>query len=357
MIPKYNKGEWSEAYVLVKILADGELMQGNDILEPLNEAPYKVLSVIRSDKKGVSKQYKRDTGKITVCFPEGPDLSIGVDKLQENSQLILEEIKSSKGRSFPLSQDLWTFLNELSVTQIKAPSKDKTDIQVEIRDHFSGIQSLLGFSIKSQLGGASTLVNPSKTTNIQFQVKCDDSLYNQAKKIDKGKDTVKFLYENNAPIKFKKIKSPTFSNNLRLLDADLQQILGECLLAYYSSNGSSLVKTLANISSQNPCGFPDNHGVSFYSYKLKKYLTESALGMMPASCWHGKHDATGGYIVVKESGELLSYHLLRKNLFEDYLLENTKFDTPSTSRYDFGYIYKDQGLFYIDLNLQIRFKK
>ena len=37
-------------------------------------------------------------------------------------------------------------------------------------------------------------------------------------------------------------------------------------------------------------------------------------------------------------------------------MRNTQFDRPSASRHDYGYIYKENGHFYIDLNVQIRFK-
>ncbi|WP_197684895.1 HpaII family restriction endonuclease [Proteiniphilum saccharofermentans] len=39
------------------------------------------------------------------------------------------------------------------------------------------------------------------------------------------------------------------------------------------------------------------------------------------------------------------------------MLNNTKFETASTSRHDFGVIYKDGGEQYLKLNLQIRFIK
>ena len=66
---------------------------------------------------------------------------------------------------------------------------------------------------------------------------------------------------------------------------------------------------------------------------------------------------TGGYIIVREDGEVLCYHLFNRNEFENYLISNTKFETASTSRHDFGYIYEDNGRYFLKLNLQIRFTK
>ena len=82
-----------------------------------------------------------------------------------------------------------------------------------------------------------------------------------------------------------------------------------------------------------------------------------ALGLNPTKIWNGNDEANGGYIIVKEDGEILAYHLYNRNNFEDYLLQNTKLDTASTSRNNFGKIYVEGDKKFINLNLQVRFKK
>jgi type II restriction enzyme len=79
--------------------------------------------------------------------------------------------------------------------------------------------------------------------------------------------------------------------------------------------------------------------------------------MMPSKVWTGKYDATGGYLIVKENGDVLCYHIYNRNEFEDYLLNNTKLDTASSTRQGFGEIYEENGELYFNLNLQIRFIK
>ena len=86
-------------------------------------------------------------------------------------------------------------------------------------------------------------------------------------------------------------------------------------------------------------------------------MTDIALGMMPSKVWTGELDATGGYLVVKEDGEILCYHIYNRNEFEDYLLNNTKLETASSTRHDFGTVYKEDSKQFFRLNLQIRFLK
>ncbi|MDP8231837.1 MAG: HpaII family restriction endonuclease, partial [Candidatus Zophobacter franzmannii] len=95
----------------------------------------------------------------------------------------------------------------------------------------------------------------------------------------------------------------------------------------------------------------------FYTYKIKKFLVEIALGLMPNTTWTGEYEANGGYIIVKPDGELECYHIYYRNDFEDYLINNTKLETASTSRHDFGTVYQDGPEYFLKLNLQIRFTK
>ena len=137
----------------------------------------------------------------------------------------------------------------------------------------------------------------------------------------------------------------------------MPNILAYIVLDYYSSNFSKITDLVENIEKNNPLHFNIANNHKFYEYKIKKFLTDVALGMMPSKIWDGTYDVTGGYLVVKEDGEVLSYHIYNKNKFENYLYHNTKLETASSSRHDFGIIYKENGKFFIKLNLQIRFLK
>jgi len=142
-----------------------------------------------------------------------------------------------------------------------------------------------------------------------------------------------------------------------LIDSKLPEILSHILLDFFSSSNSKLTDLVNTLSSLNPLNFDGSNGHKFYEYKIKRFLTDIALGMMPSKVWDGKYDATGGYLIIKKDGEVLCYHIYNKNQFEEYLLSNTKLETASSSRHDFGDIYKEDGELFFKLNLQIRFIK
>ena len=98
-------------------------------------------------------------------------------------------------------------------------------------------------------------------------------------------------------------------------------------------------------------------GIVFYEHKIKQFLINFALGMTANKPWDGIVQANGGYIVVKEDGDIICYHIYDRNPLEDYLFDNTYFDTPSTSRHDHGSVMFDnlEDQLYMKLNIQVRF--
>ncbi len=97
--------------------------------------------------------------------------------------------------------------------------------------------------------------------------------------------------------------------------------------------------------------------VTYLNHKVKNLLTNIALGMVSNTLWTGDYEATGGYSIVKDDGDIACYHIYNHNAFMNYMLANTRFDPPSQTRHGFGQIYEDGGEQFLKLNAQIRFVK
>ena len=133
-------------------------------------------------------------------------------------------------------------------------------------------------------------------------------------------------------------------------------IISEFLLAYYRGAGNTF-KDLTKIVSASET--IRNLGLDFdyedIKFKMKYLLLNIALGMVPATQWDGFLKADGGYLVVKEDGDVLCYHIYNIAQFSEYLFNNTRFDSPSSSRHGYGTVYEENGKDYLNLNIQIRF--
>lgn len=358
-----NKGEWSEIYVFLRLLEIGKLYAADADLNKMDDVFYNIIKIIRQENIG-KLEFRVNTNEETITIINTTDDStlgtMPVDEFKSAADRLYTEILELKPKDKGIFADTERFLDSLGVSSIKAPSDDKADIRIKIHDINTGIESIQGFSIKSRLGGPSTLINAGKTTNFIFEVNgpINDEImdnFNTCSKKFKDKFTV--LHNNACDIEYVGMENSVFEGNLMLIDGDLPKICGYMLKSYYSSGLNKVIDSLNNITETNPLNYNLSNGHPFYSYKFKRMLSECALGMLPAKTWDGIADATGGYIIVREDGEVLCYHLFNHNEFENYLLQNTKFETASTSRHQFGSIYKENEKYYLKLNLQIRFIK
>lgn len=353
-----NKGEWSEVYTLLKVLSDKVLFAGNENLEKIENLIFPVIKILRDESNGTFEFGYDDD--IVVIKNDEEQFRIPVTKFTEQANLLLAELKKATTATFSIPE-IEEFINSFNCQSLKASSSVKSDIRIVIHDHRTGTNPELGFSIKSQLGGASTLLNAGKTTNFVFKVSglenTDIEEVNQIDSRSKIKDRIEKIEEKSGTLEFINTENSIFESNLTLIDSSLPKIIAELLKQFFTSRISKTVDLVNEISTRNPLNYQTENNHPYYSYKIKRFLTDVALGMMPSKVWTGEYDATGGYLIVKEDGEILCYHIYNKNEFEDYLLHNTKFDTASSSRHGFGELYEENGELRFKLNLQIRFIK
>jgi hypothetical protein len=182
-----------------------------------------------------------------------------------------------------------------------------------------------------------------------------DKIIRDFNSLDRFKNKFELLSEQSISPKWVGVGSRTFCNNLMMVDTCLPWMIGECLLYYYSGEAHTIAEAEKLLRMKNPLNFDVDAQPHFYEHKLKQFLLAFALGMTAATPWNGKYIANGGYIVVREDGEIICYHFFDRNELEDYLFYNTYFDTPSTKRHNFGDIYESNSEKLLKLNLQVRF--
>lgn len=355
-----NKGEWSEIYTLFRLLGEGKIHAGDANMNKL-DLYYPILSIIREESKRY--EYKPDTEQHIVVIDENgvERVRISMDKFMQESRFLLNEILAANDSAFeiPTSE---SFMNTIGCTKLKAPSSDKADIHIVIHDLRTNMTPLLGFSIKSQLGSAATLLNAGKPTNILYRVcamELTDAQIDEINAIESHKSRMSAISEMGGRLQYADIEHDTFKNNLLFLDCGMPLFIAECLLEDSLPDSVSDIKEIvARVAAKNPLQFTGRNVESFYEHKMKVLLLDTALGMTSAKEWNGKYDANGGYIVVRSDGEIVCYHFYNRNDVEDYLYNNTRFERASRKRYEYGKLFRgDDGNVYVRLNLQIRFKK
>ena len=362
MALKGNKGEWSEIYTLLKLLGDGKVYAGDQNLNKIQDLFYPIIMILRQEKDG-NYNYKLQEKDVVIQTPIGEELlRIPALEFLVEAENLLKSINENDG-AFGVPQ-IEDFMNRIYCHSLKAKSADKTDIRIILHDRRTKINSEMGFSIKSQLGGDSTLLNASKATNFNFKVVGVDlsndeitAINSTNPKRNKVIDRVNAIKEKGATFVFDKVDNSVFRNNLVMLDGDLPIIIANLLLEQLNTGVSSLKELAGIITETNPLKYDVGQASPFYAYKIKHLLTSAALGMMPATAWSGRFDANGGYLVVKKDGEILCYHFYDRNRFEDYLFSNAYLERSSTTRHEYASIIKEtDGSLSFKLNFQVRLK-
>lgn len=364
-----NKGEHSEVLAFLRILQQGKVQVADKDGNP-KDAWLKVISLRRPSDPRLAF---RITDRLIMLLDDHGAQVGEVDRaiIGQLADSLLSEIKSATGAAFSCpSTDEAAELFILS--GIKAAASAKADLFLEVASPvFEGEVSSLGFSVKSELGGLPTLLNAGAT---QFQYKiegcsADDALAVQeeapraAGKMYPGPIRLfPALKEAYAKVVFDSVIDPVFEQNLKMIDTAFPRILAETLKHAYACGELSLEEAVQCPELLDELvqvlAMPRQMVERLVRHNIKELLRQSALGMNPGRQWDGQIEAHGGWIIVKDDGAIVCFHLVNDDDFRNYLLANTKFDTPSMSRQKAGYLYRQEGdaKARLRLSLQVRFK-
>lgn len=351
-----NKGEWSELYALIKLLSLGRLYAADENVNRIENIYFPILKILRSENNETDIEYviQSEDGSVEVHCDHETIRTVPHDALRRMASYLYSSINQGTNRAFEI-ENVDRIMDELACTRIAAPSSDKTDITMQLHDINTGYESIYGFSIKSELGNPPTLLNASGATNFVFKVTgiSDEEIerINAINTDTKIIDRIDAILQSGH-MEFLHAKNSNFAGNLMLIDTYMEEIIAEILLDYYKNNASDCKTLVRRLEERNPLGYPRQ---GMYEYKFKKFLCSVALGMTPSRIWDGHDEANGGYVIVKNDGDVVAYHIYNRDAFETYLLNNTKMERGSTTRHGFASIYQENGENYINLNLQIRF--
>lgn len=359
---KGNKGEWSEVYVLLRLLADGKIFAADSDLNKLEDIFFPIIKIIRAEVVGEVKEYFPGSN-ISIYFNGEKIKEVPAEILNNEANELLAVINNRESTGAFSIEKTERFMDEIFCYRLSAPASDKSDITMELLDINTGYRPRVGFSIKSELGSSPTLLNAGKTTNFIYKVKHNyPNMVNEANaiyRVSGGRNhtdvrgRISRITEEQGTLEYYDMNNRTFKDNLMLIDTSMDKIIATMLLYFYKDGISDCESMVNRLEQENPLNYGN---INAYRYKFKKFLTAVALGMKPATVWDGLDETTGGYIVVTRDGNVLAYHIYNRNYFEEYLLKNTKYETASTSRHEFGEVYTDNGEDFIKLNLQVRFK-
>lgn len=387
-----NKGEWSEIYVVLKLLAEGKLFSADENVSKIENVFYPIIKIIR-DESAISTKLEYIVNSDIILYDATNNvelLRVPISEFLDVSTRFISDLKKKSGRSFKMDEYL-DFLSKIKIFTLKSKSEEKADITLVVNDNMTNSDLQLSFSIKSLVGKKPTLLNPGPGTNFEYIVQnqqiedeIDITEFNKetyTKISGKGNSKIglriKRLEEMGYTFTFDKIQSQNFELNLQVTNPHLPEIVANMLLYKYKYGTSKISDLVKLLYEYNPLKYNLDLGHPFYINAIRRLLYDYALGMTPETVWKGLYASTGGIIIVKNTGEALCYRVHDINKFQDYLISNTMLDQPSTGEdpknpgnprkvvegepksknYYYGWLYTEDNLLKLKLNLQVRFQE
>lgn len=343
-----NKGEWTEIYSFLKIINDKKLILADSQLATSNNSSF--FNISKVSTLNISEEVQLFDDNCVVLRSDGNESVIPIASIisDEVLQKLFLQIKSGSA-TFNIP-DFDTIQNKLGLSIIKGGnSSQKADIIMDI--HNDTLQKKdEGFGIKSYVGSKPTLLNASGNTNFIFSVQGLDKSYidqvNNIKSRTKLKDRLNKINSLGGELVFSHVEKESMQYNLEMVDSNMPKILSEMLLSFYLQRNNRIKENIRTLNIE---------ATEKLEVKIKRLLVAILLGFFAGKKWDGKYIANGA-IVVKETGEQVGFHIIELSNLEDYLFDNIKFDTPSTTRHRYGSLYTESnGKMYFKLNMQLRF--
>jgi len=352
-----NKGEWTELFTFVKILLEQKLVLSDKDLNSTGD--YFKIDKITTENLDLEFIPLSDIKIKSINTKTKEESEIDISNIINTTSLsnILQKIKEGT-RTFEIN-NFEIIQNALGFSIVKGgTSKQKADIVLDIT-HKTFVKKNEGFGIKSYIGAKPTLLNASGNTNFMFEIIGLDSTkiseINQISTKTKLKDRIEAIIENGGSFRYLKAEKDTMNYNLKMVDSILPEIIGYMLIAFYGDRISKVSDIVEHLSQNTDILTSlDIDDKTMLISKLKKFLVDILLGFFAGTKWNGSYESNGT-IVVKENGDLRTFHIINLDNLKEYLFENIKLDTPSSSRHKFGTVIQDKTKNYFKLNLQLRF--
>jgi len=351
-----NKGEWTELYSFLKLINDKKLMLADKNLNI--KKGFDHFNVTKVTTLNIQEScYLQDNDEVLVKNETtGIENKIEVSNFLNNNILKKLSYLIKTGSSTFSLPEFNLIQNRLGISILKGGnSNQKSDIVLDINNNQVSKENE-GFGIKSYLGSKPTLLNASGNTNFIFEILNFESseidIVNSIDTRTKLKDRLEKIHALGGKFKFSKIETESMEYNLSMVDSSIPEIVSTMLLEFYLNRTNGINSNLENVFN-NVNAFGSD--LISLQVKVKRLLVAILLGFFAGKKWDGNY-VSNGTIVVKETGEQVGFHIIDKESLENYLFENIKFDTPSTTRHRFGsLILENDGKVYFKLNMQLRF--
>ena len=355
-----TKKEWSELYAFFRLLAEGNVYAGTPDVKRDENCCLPIAKVQREEHDG-TRNYIIGKNEVRI-WGENIDKRIPREDFETVANLILQALRETSGNNMTSPDGVEGFLDEIVIYNLEAKTDDRTDLKVAF---YNENAPLTGFSIHSRIGPLYPLLDGGRAANFKFEqtgIKFPTPTINKINAFGEEDDVLgrmQMIERLGGMLKYNDVADKIFRSNLSMIDLHAGRMLGEMTRLMWLEGITKVSELTEAVKRLNPLKIKDElitkHG--YYDYKVREFLLAIATGMRPAKVYTGIDSAIDGCLFVTGDGELLCYQRAFRQVFADFLFQNTRLEKGSTQKDKYGYLERENGAYYFKLNLKVGLMK
>lgn len=368
-----TKRELGELYTFFRLLADGKVSLGTSQARRVEMEGWPVALIQREEHDGTRRYYIEQENVRIVSGAMDAGTFVASDKEEQcvpredfdgAAELILELLKTTVGSDMvEVPEGLEGFLDAINIYDLEAKTEDRTDFSIA----FWHVEApLTGFNVRCRLSAMNPLLDGGRTANLKLEqsgIKFATPTVNKINAVPESPTEVTermlMIERLGGVLKYSDVADRVFRCNLLMIDLHFPRMLAEMVRMMHLDGISRVSELTERIKEINPLKIKDElinkHG--FYEFKMKQFLLALALGMRPAKIYSGTDSAVEGILLVNTAGEVLCYHQSERHTFADFLYLNTRLEKGSVDKDKYGFLEKENGVYYFRLNVKIGLTK
>ena len=363
-----TKRELGELYAFFRLLVDGQvtLGMGDATVQGYRSRP--VAMIEREEHDGTRRYYiERDGIRVKQAVDEKKGLFMPVgdegtrisrSDFAEASEMLLDLLRQS-GEEVEVPDALEGFLDAVRIYDLEAKTDDRTDLRLAF---WSAEAPLTGFVVRCRLAPMNPLLDGGRTANLKLEqtgVKFASPTVNKINALPERPaevaERMRMIERLGGVLKYADVADRVFRANLQMIDLHFPRMLAEMVRLMHLEDITRTSELTERICEVNPLKIKDElirkHG--FYACKVKQFLLALALGMRPAKIYNGTSSAIGGMLLVNGQGHLLCYDRSDPDTFAEFLYRNSRFEKGPLEKDKYGFLEKENGVYYLKLNAKI----
>lgn len=364
-----TKRELGELYTFFRLLADGAVSLGMPQAVKNDTKRWPVAMIQREEHDGTRRYYIKqdevrivtgtlDKNKTFIANAEG-GRNFPREDFGDAAALILHTLKTVSGEEIEISEGLEAFLDAVNIYDLEANTDDRTDLSVAF---WHPEAPLTGFSVRCRLALMNPLLDGGRTANLKLEqsgIKFAVPTVNKVNALPESPTEVAermlMIERLGGVLKYSDVADRVFRCNLLMIDLHFPRMLAEMVRIMHLDGITRVSELTERIKEMNVLKIKDElinkHG--FYEFKMKQFLLALALGMRPAKIYNGTDSAVGGMFLTDGNGEVLCYHKSERQTFADFLYQNSRFEKSSVDKDKYGFLERENGVYYFKLNVKI----